>query len=80
MLKQIQNICTVSKKILKYGIIASAFLFFCAGITYLVNFYYLQDSTLASNSIELIKASVTIFSEVIIGGLIIDYFSKNTSM
>jgi hypothetical protein len=74
--KEIDKVGMVSKNIIKYGTILSLLLFIGAGIVFAVNNYYLKDSTLMFNCISIIKASVSIFAEIIIGGLIIDYFGK----
>jgi hypothetical protein len=77
MMKHIQNIETISKKIFKYGFLASLLLFFLSGTIYIMNHYFLSDSTLAFNSSQLMMTSINIFAQVIIGGLIIDYFAKS---
>ena len=74
--EEIDKVGMISKNIIKYGSIVSLLLFIGAGIVFAVNNYYLQDSTLMFNCISIIKASVSIFAEIIIGGLIIDYLGK----
>lgn len=74
---EIGKIGKVPKNVIKYGSIVSLLLFIGAGIVFAYNNYFLGDYTLMCNMILLMKSSMTIFAEFIIGGLIIDHLSKS---
>lgn len=65
------------KKLLRYGFIA-AFLLFTAGTLMLFfnNMTLAYDNYINLTAKLLVKASVTITAEVLIGGLVLDYLCK----
>jgi len=71
------DIGTIPKNIIKYGTIGSILLFICAGITYSLNNFFVNNSVIMYNSIFLIRSSTTIFAEVIIGALVIEHLSRS---
>ena len=75
--QEIKNIGKLPKNIIKYGTLASFLLFLGAAIAFYINNNYFNDHELMYNSISLMKASSTIFAEIIIGGLLIDHLSKS---
>ena len=77
IVKEIENVGKLSKNIIKYGSIVSALLFIGSGTVLTINNFYLYDFNLMYNAISMMKASTTIFAEVVIGGLVIDHLIKN---
>jgi len=75
--KEIENVGKIPKAIIKYGTLFSLLLFFGSAIVFFINNTYFNNTDLNDNIISLMKASTTVLAEVIIGGLLIDYLSKN---
>jgi len=74
--KQISNMEKLSKIIIIYGTIASILLFTFSAAVYYCNNIYMNSYTLMNNCIAMMKTSVNIFAEVIIGGLLMDNILK----
>ncbi|OQB14189.1 MAG: hypothetical protein BWY15_01309 [Firmicutes bacterium ADurb.Bin193] len=70
----------VSTHILKYGMQLACLLVLAGLILYLMNIYSTDYSIYQSAlSKHIVEAAVTIAAEIIIGGLMFDYFSKKYS-
>jgi len=74
--KQISNMEKLSKGIITYGTMASILLFIFSAAVYYYNNIYINSYTLMNNCIAMMKTSVNIFAEVIIGGLVMDNILK----
>ena len=73
----INNLDNFSRYIILYGItIANALIIISIILSYLNKHFYNLDYTLTFNSIYICKVSLAIFSETIIGALLIDSFIK----
>ncbi|MGE5329534.1 MAG: hypothetical protein ACM3KR_08510 [Deltaproteobacteria bacterium] len=74
--KQLSNMEKLSKLIIVYGTLISILLFVFSGIVYYCNNIFINSNALMNNCIALMKASVNIFAEVIIGSLVMDNILK----
>jgi len=74
--KQISNLEKLSKAVLIYGTLISILLFVFTAAVYYYNNISINSFTLMNNCIAMMKTSVNIFAEVIIGGLIMDNVIK----
>lgn len=77
IIKEIDNMHQLPKNILKFGTAISFLLFLGAAFVLGLNNIYFNNNTLMYNCIFLMKASSSIFAEVVISGLIIDFIIKN---
>jgi len=74
--KQLLNMEKLCKAVIAYGTLISILLFVFSAIVYYCNNIYINSYTLTQNCIALMKASVNIFAEVIIGSLLMDNILK----
>ncbi|MGE5473089.1 MAG: hypothetical protein ACM3UU_02580 [Ignavibacteriales bacterium] len=74
--KQLLNMEKLCKLVIIYGTLLSFCLFTLSATIYYYNNIYLNSYILMNNCIAMMKASVNIFAEVIIGGLLMDNVLK----
>ena len=78
VVKQIQSINNISRKVIKYGFIMFLICLFVSLVLAIVNKQYLGNIYQVNmNSIDIFKASFSVLAITTIGGLVMDYISKN---
>ena len=78
VINQIQSINNISSKVIKYGFIVFLTCLFVSLMLLIINKQYLGDIyQINVNSIDIFKASFSVLAITTIGGLVMDYISKN---
>lgn len=77
IVKEMENVGKIPRSIIKFGSILSLLLFLGAAFAFAVNNHYFNSFDVMYNSIAMMKTSVTVFAEIIIGALVIDHLSKS---
>lgn len=69
---------SLARKVIKYGFVSFVFLILtCLVLTILNKYAWGNSYTLASDTVDIFKASFSVLAIMVIGGLIADYISKN---
>lgn len=75
--EEFKNVNSFSKSLIKYGTLVALFILISGTILLVLNQFVLSfDSYKQFIGILIVKNSIVLLAEFIIGGLIIDYFTK----
>ncbi len=75
---QVQSMNDIAKKVIRYGFRVFVICILVSLVMLVINKHFWGNVyTVTNNSIDLFKASFSILAITIIGGLIMDYVSKN---
>lgn len=75
---QIESMNNISKKVIKYGVRVFIILIFVSLVMLIVNKYFFGEIyEVTANAMDLLKSSFSVLTITVIGGLLMDYISKN---
>lgn len=78
LVKQIDSMNSIAKKVIKYGFLSFQFIIFSCLIIAVINKYFLGNiQQVAKCSMDVFKSSFSALAIIIIGGLVMDYIARN---